>query len=157
MPPYASETRRAIMIRFPLAYALLLVGTLVAACDHGSSAVSPPAEHACGAGGVVTLGVRQATTLDCSAGTSVQLAGNGASYLVVPQFATGNVSKAATSYDAHFTRTHDGVGLGLAISRDLSRGMGGDLTVVSTLDKGSIFTLTLPGSQVNARTAEPPS
>ncbi|MDQ6827779.1 MAG: PAS domain-containing sensor histidine kinase, partial [Gemmatimonadota bacterium] len=59
--------------------------------------------------------------------------------------------------DAHFTRTHDGVGLGLAISRDLSRGMGGDLTVVSTLDKGSIFTLTLPGSQVNARTAEPPS
>lgn len=38
----------------------------------------------------------------------------------------------------------DGVGLGLAISRDLARGMGGDLTVESTLGQGSRFTLTLP-------------
>jgi signal transduction histidine kinase len=37
-----------------------------------------------------------------------------------------------------------GVGLGLAISRDLARGMGGDLTVRSTVDVGSRFTLTLP-------------
>lgn len=38
----------------------------------------------------------------------------------------------------------DGVGLGLAISRDLARGMGGDLTVESTPGEGSRFTLTLP-------------
>ncbi|HUQ46395.1 MAG TPA: GAF domain-containing sensor histidine kinase, partial [Gemmatimonadaceae bacterium] len=31
--------------------------------------------------------------------------------------------------DARLARTHEGVGLGLAISRDLARGMGGDLTV----------------------------
>lgn len=37
-----------------------------------------------------------------------------------------------------------GVGLGLSISRDLARGMGGDLTVESVLGKGSTFTLTLP-------------
>jgi signal transduction histidine kinase len=37
-----------------------------------------------------------------------------------------------------------GVGLGLAISRDLAHGMGGNLTVESTLDVGSTFTLTLP-------------
>ena len=37
-----------------------------------------------------------------------------------------------------------GVGLGLAISRDLARGMKGDLTVESTLGAGSRFTLTLP-------------
>ncbi|MBA3343117.1 MAG: PAS domain-containing protein [Gemmatimonadaceae bacterium] len=37
-----------------------------------------------------------------------------------------------------------GVGLGLSISRDLARGMGGDLTVESVLGSGSTFTLTLP-------------
>ena len=37
-----------------------------------------------------------------------------------------------------------GVGLGLAISRDLARAMNGDLTVESTLGKGSRFVLTLP-------------
>jgi signal transduction histidine kinase len=37
-----------------------------------------------------------------------------------------------------------GVGLGLAISRDLARGMHGDLTVESAVGIGSRFTLTLP-------------
>ena len=37
-----------------------------------------------------------------------------------------------------------GFGLGLAISRQLARAMGGDLTVRSVVNEGSTFTLTLP-------------
>ncbi|HEX2090935.1 MAG TPA: PAS domain-containing protein, partial [Longimicrobiaceae bacterium] len=38
----------------------------------------------------------------------------------------------------------EGVGLGLAISRDLARGMGGDLVAESEAGVGSVFTLLLP-------------
>jgi PAS domain S-box-containing protein len=50
--------------------------------------------------------------------------------------------------DTRLTRPHGGAGLGLAISRDLARGMGGDLTVVSTVDVGSTFTVMLPRHQL---------
>jgi PAS domain S-box-containing protein len=43
------------------------------------------------------------------------------------------------------TSTGEGAGLGLAISRDLARAMGGDITVDSVVDEGSVFSLTLPG------------
>jgi signal transduction histidine kinase len=46
--------------------------------------------------------------------------------------------------DAKLTRTQEGVGLGLAISRDLARGMGGDITVESVEGAGATFTLVLP-------------
>jgi PAS domain S-box-containing protein len=42
------------------------------------------------------------------------------------------------------TSATEGVGLGLAISRELARGMGGDLSVESASGEGSVFTLSLP-------------
>jgi signal transduction histidine kinase len=48
--------------------------------------------------------------------------------------------------DTQLTRTHDGIGLGLAISRDLARGMRGDLVAESAIGVGSVFRLVLPVS-----------
>ncbi|HET9426625.1 MAG TPA: ATP-binding protein [Gemmatimonadaceae bacterium] len=46
--------------------------------------------------------------------------------------------------DARLTRTEEGVGLGLAISRDLAHGMNGEISLVSEVGKGSAFTVTIP-------------
>ena len=50
--------------------------------------------------------------------------------------------------DRTLTSLHEGLGLGLSISRDLARGMGGDLTVDSRLGEGARFTLSLPRAEI---------
>ncbi len=45
--------------------------------------------------------------------------------------------------DTGLTRAAQGIGLGLSISRELARGMGGELTVASEVGEGSTFTLRL--------------
>jgi signal transduction histidine kinase len=54
--------------------------------------------------------------------------------------------------DRSLTRTNEGVGLGLSISRDLAHGMAGELTVTSAPGEGSCFQLTLPAGVVNETT-----
>jgi signal transduction histidine kinase len=55
--------------------------------------------------------------------------------------------------DRSLTRGREGVGLGLAISRDLARGMGGDLTATSQPGVGSAFILTLPRVRLDGQTS----
>jgi signal transduction histidine kinase len=54
-----------------------------------------------------------------------------------------SIFDAFVQVDRSLNRPHEGVGLGLSISRDLARGMGGTLTVASEVGRGSTFTLTL--------------
>jgi signal transduction histidine kinase len=71
----------------------------------------------------------------------------------IPPEQIGRIFDPFVQVDRHLTAdSQQGVGLGLAISRDLARGMGGDLGVESTPGVGSTFTLRLPG--VPAASAE---
>jgi signal transduction histidine kinase len=62
----------------------------------------------------------------------------------IPADQSSRIFEPFVQLDSTLTRTRDGVGLGLAISRDLARGMGGELTVESEVGVGSTFALTVP-------------
>ena len=59
-----------------------------------------------------------------------------------------------TQVDSSHSRDGQGAGLGLTISRDLARGMGGDVQVRSQPGVGSSFTLTLDSAPSNASPTE---
>jgi signal transduction histidine kinase len=48
--------------------------------------------------------------------------------------------------DQSDTRKSGGTGIGLSVSRKLARLLGGDISVRSTMEQGTTFTLTLPQS-----------
>jgi hypothetical protein len=81
--------------------ALAACAAVLAACSSSPSATSPNNNNntvtfknsPCGAGGTVTMAVNTATRVDCSnGGTTVTLAGNGASYVVIPELPTDQVA-----------------------------------------------------------------
>ena len=63
----------------------------------------------------------------------------------IPESELERIFEAFIQVNRSLTQTNnEGVGLGLAISRQLARAMSGDITVRSTLDHGSTFSLVLP-------------
>lgn len=50
------------------------------------------------------------------------------------------------------TRNYGGAGLGLSISRDIAKALGGNVTVTSTPNKGSSFTITIDPGKAQAQT-----
>ena len=72
----------------------------------------------------------------------------------IPEDAMASLFDRFTQVDDSTTRVHGGTGLGLALSRDLARRMGGELFATSTYGQGSTFTLLMPidaGATTNLR------
>jgi PAS domain S-box-containing protein len=62
----------------------------------------------------------------------------------IPQDKLSTIFEPFVQLGRSLTTTREGIGLGLAISRDLARAMDGDITVDSIVGEGSVFTLVLP-------------
>jgi len=62
----------------------------------------------------------------------------------IAQEAQTRIFEAFHQVDGSLTRKHDGTGLGLAIANNITRLMGGTITVESAVNKGSTFTVELP-------------
>ena len=76
----------------------------------------------------------------------------------IPMERRASIFEPFVQLERSFTaQEREGVGLGLAISRELARGMGGDIHVESALGRGSTFELSLPraGAVAKARAEQP--
>ncbi len=62
----------------------------------------------------------------------------------IPPGRLNSIFEPFVQVDQEHTRDKEGLGLGLAISRELARNMDGDIEVQSELGRGSTFTLVLP-------------
>jgi signal transduction histidine kinase len=62
----------------------------------------------------------------------------------IPNDQLGRIFEPFVQGERSLNRPDEGVGLGLAISRELVAGMGGTLAVESELGRGSVFIVTLP-------------
>ncbi len=89
------------------------------------------------AGGQISLGATQVTPETIA--ISVSDTGPG-----IPSERQDEIFEPFVQLDRSLTTSREGVGLGLAISRDLARGMGGELRVESAPGQGARFIVELP-------------
>jgi signal transduction histidine kinase len=86
-------------------------------------------------------------TMDCAADGDQVLISVRDSGIGIPAERFDAIFDPFVQVDRALNRPHEGVGLGLSISRDLAQGMGGTLDVQSTVGEGSVFTLRLKRGQ----------
>jgi PAS domain S-box-containing protein len=105
----------------------------------------------------ITVSLRATTTPDPSAGAvrGVEFAVTDTGVGISPEHLE-LLFDSFTQADPTATRRHDGVGLGLAICRDLIDLMSGDLDAVSTPGVGTTFTAVLPLLDLPDEDAETP-
>jgi PAS domain S-box-containing protein len=74
----------------------------------------------------------------------------------IPEDKIGKLFQAFVQADTSVTRKFGGTGLGLVLSRNFARALGGDITVTSEAGKGSTFTATIDtGSLAGVRMLDP--
>ncbi len=93
-------------------------------------------------GGWVALTCERAATRE-GARVDVRVRDNGPG---IPLEKQESIFDPFVQVDRRLSNPREGVGLGLAISRDLARAMGGELSVESTPGEGSTFILRLPAA-----------
>jgi hypothetical protein len=125
----------------------LLFGLAMACSNHdATTAPSGPSFtiNPCSVSGTLQLNVAQTARVDCSnGGTTVTLAGNGASYLVVAQFAVDLVPNALVPYHVStgsaIAASHTRLANGPSASRSNGIASSGDLPVVRPRAKQLAF------------------
>src|SRR5689334_17962189 len=99
-------------------------------------------------GGKITVRIQSSQSPD--AGTKLQVRRTYVSFRVtdtgsgIPEDKLHSIFDPFVQAETGHSRSREGSGLGLTISRRLARLMGGDLTVTSKVGEGSTFTLWLP-------------
>ena len=101
-------------------------------------------------GGRITLTVRRQTA-PATCTFAIRDTGIG-----ITEEQRGRLFEAFGQAEAHTSRKYGGTGLGLALSRQFCRMMGGDIGVTSEAGVGSVFTMTLPSVVIEPEAAPNP-
>ncbi len=129
--------------------------SLVAIADHdklvqlllnllGNALKFTPDKQPSGAAGTITV---SANAADDGRYVELHVSDTG---IGIPEDRLAAIFEPFVQARSELTRTYNGAGLGLSISRELARGMGGELRVRSVLGEGSTFTAVLPRAATTA-------